>query len=71
MYPFPIVGETAIKMNGGKGRVISCPTCGETYDSSDKIQQLLINVAHCVNLTCLEDLSDQPINAVLNDSRSN
>ena len=44
---------------------IVCPTCGENYETKDAVRRLLINVAHCINLTCLTDLSDLPIDEVL------
>ncbi len=44
---------------------VVCPTCGEPYGTPEKLQKLLINVAHCVNLTCLTDLSTQPIESIL------
>ena len=68
--PFQAVGETVIKKTDGSGRGILCSSCGEKYDSEEKIQQLLINVAHCVNLTCLEDLSDLPLQEALHSYRA-
>ena len=46
-------------------RFVVCPTCDEVYDTPDKVAQLMLNVVHCTNLTCLTDLSDQPIEMVM------
>lgn len=40
---------------------IVCPSCNEVYDSAEGVREVLRNSGHCVNLTCLEDLSRQPI----------
>jgi hypothetical protein len=50
-----------------KSRVASiiCPSCGEVYDSSDRVTEILRNSGFCVNLTCLQDLSREPLEAVL------
>ena len=40
---------------------ITCPTCGEVYETADQVWGVLRNSGHCVNLTCLEDLSPEPI----------
>ena len=45
---------------------IICPSCGESYDSPERVTEILRNSGFCVNLTCLEDLSAQPLEAVLN-----
>ena len=50
-----------------KSRVSSiiCPSCGEEYDSPDRVAEILRNTGFCVNLTCLFDLSREPLEAVL------
>ena len=40
---------------------IVCPTCGDVYDTADQVREVLLNSGHCVNLTCLEDLSSEPV----------
>ena len=44
---------------------VICPSCGEVYDSPDRVSEILRNTGFCVNLTCLTDLSQQPLEAVL------
>jgi hypothetical protein len=44
---------------------IVCPSCGEAYDSPERVTEILRNSGFCVNLTCLEDLSNFPLEAVL------
>jgi hypothetical protein len=44
---------------------ISCPSCGETYDSPERVTEILRNSGFCVNLTCLQDLTREPFEAVL------
>ena len=44
---------------------ITCPSCGEVYDSPDRVTEILRNTGFCVNLTCLHDLSGEPLEAVL------
>lgn len=44
---------------------IVCPSCGEVYDSPDRVTEILRNTGFCVNLTCLTDLSQEPLEAVL------
>ena len=44
---------------------IVCPSCGEVYDSPDRVAEILRNTGFCVNLTCLTDLSQEPLEAVL------
>jgi hypothetical protein len=44
---------------------IICPSCGEDYDSPDRVTEILRNSGFCVNLTCLHDLSREPLEAVL------
>ncbi len=44
---------------------IVCPSCGEVYDSPERVTEILRNSGFCVNLTCLADLTHQPFDAVL------
>lgn len=34
--------------------MLTCPECGETYES---VEPVLANLGYCVNITCLTDLS--------------
>ena len=54
-------------MTGDTTRTVSitCPSCGEVYDSPDRVGDILRNSGFCVNLTCLHDLSHEPLEAVL------
>jgi hypothetical protein len=44
---------------------ITCPSCGEVYDSPDRVGDILRNSGFCVNLTCLQDLSAEPLDPVI------
>ena len=44
---------------------IVCPSCGERYDSPERVGEILRNSGFCVNLTCLQDLTTEPIDAAL------
>ncbi len=44
---------------------IICSSCGEVYDSSDRVTEILRNSGFCVNLTCLQDLTSEPLEALL------
>lgn len=44
---------------------IVCPSCGERYDSPERVLEVLRNSGFCTNLTCLEDLSSAPLDAAL------
>ena len=53
---------------GDTGRItaaMTCPSCGEIYDSAERVNEILRNSGFCVNLTCLEDLTNLPFEAVL------
>ena len=56
-----------MRMTGTKPGVtfvqITCPSCGETYDSPERVAEILRNSGFCVNLTCLQDLTSEPIDA--------
>lgn len=56
-----MTGDTA------KSRVASiiCPSCGEVYDSPERVTEILRNSGFCINLTCLQDLSREPLEAIL------
>ncbi len=40
---------------------VVCPSCGEVYDSPDRVAAVLRNSGFCANLTCLHDLSSFPL----------
>ena len=42
---------------------IVCPSCGEKYESPERIAEILRNSGFCVNLTCLQDLTNEPIDS--------
>jgi hypothetical protein len=44
---------------------VICPSCGETYASPDRVTLVLRNSGFCINLTCLQDLTHEPLDAVL------
>jgi len=44
---------------------MTCPSCGEIYDSPERVTEILRNSGFCVNLTCLEDLTRLPFDAIL------
>ena len=44
---------------------IICPSCGESYDSAERVSEILRNSGFCTNLTCLQDLSSAPLDAAL------
>lgn len=44
---------------------IVCPSCGEVYASPERVLEVLRNSGFCTNLTCLEDLTKLPFDAVL------
>ena len=48
-----------------RAAVVNCPSCGEVYDSPDRVTEILRNSGFCINLTCLQDLSREPLEAVL------
>ena len=48
-----------------KAASITCPSCGEVYDSPDRVTDILRNSGFCTNLTCLQDLSAEPLDAVI------
>lgn len=58
------MGETVDCMTTSTPAVV-CPSCAEVYDSREQVVDLLRNSGHCVNLTCLEDLTDAPYAALL------
>jgi hypothetical protein len=58
-----------MRMTGTKPNVtfvtIVCPSCGEMYTSPERVAEILRNSGFCVNLTCLEDLTSEPLDAAL------
>ena len=44
---------------------IVCSSCGEVYDSPERVTEILRNSGFCVNLTCLQDLTREPFEAIL------
>lgn len=50
---------------------LSCPSCGEVYDSPERVSEILRNSGFCVNLTCLEDLTHLPLEAVAARKKTN
>jgi hypothetical protein len=44
---------------------ITCPSCGEVYATPDQVADVLRNSGFCTNLTCLQDLSAEPLDAVI------
>ncbi len=44
---------------------IVCPSCGERYESPERVAEILRNSGFCVNLTCLQDLASEPIDAAM------
>ncbi|HVR86924.1 MAG TPA: hypothetical protein VMU54_21555 [Planctomycetota bacterium] len=49
---------------------IVCPSCGETYESPERVGEILRNSGFCVNLTCLQDLTSEPIDAAARHRRN-
>ena len=49
---------------------IVCPSCNDVYDTSNGVREVLQNAGHCVNITCLEDLSSQGLYEYLSLSGS-
>jgi len=54
-----MTGDTATAVS------IVCPSCGERYNSPERVADILRNSGFCTNLTCLEDLSSQPLDVAL------
>ncbi|HLY10811.1 MAG TPA: hypothetical protein VKW04_16030 [Planctomycetota bacterium] len=48
---------------------IVCPSCGERYESPERVAEILRNSGFCVNLTCLQDLASEPIDAARAQTR--
>jgi len=44
---------------------IVCSSCGERYESPERVAEILRNSGFCVNLTCLQDLTSEPIDAAM------
>jgi hypothetical protein len=56
--PTDLTGDTSVLS-------ITCPSCGEVYDTADRVAEVLRNNGFCVNLTCLQDLAMEPLDEVL------
>jgi hypothetical protein len=56
-----MTGDTTSRL----AAAMTCPSCGEVYDTPDRVNEILRNSGFCVNLTCLEDLTSLPFEAVL------
>ncbi len=57
-----------MRMTGEKTKseaAIVCPSCGEVYDTPQRVTDVLRNSGFCTNLTCLEDLTKLPFDEVL------
>ena len=50
---------------------IVCPSCGERYESPDRVADILRNSGFCTNLTCLNDLTSEPLDAAMAEKRKN
>ena len=61
----PMTGESSAAVS------IICPSCGECYDSAERVTEILRNSGFCVNLTCLQDLSSAPLDAALAPRKEN
>lgn len=44
---------------------IVCSSCGERYESPERVADILRNSGFCTNLTCLHDLSSEPLDAAM------
>ena len=49
---------------------IVCPSCGERYESPERVSEILRNAGFCVNLTCLHDLAGEPIDEAVRRRRN-
>ena len=52
-----LTGDTAVLC-------ITCPSCGEVYDSAETVGGVLRNNGFCVNITCLQDLTRESLDEV-------
>lgn len=48
---------------------IVCPSCGEVYDTPERVTDVLRNSGFCTNLTCLEDLTRLPFEEILLEAK--
>ena len=60
-----MTGDTSKRL----ATAMTCPSCGEVYDSPERVNEILRNSGFCVNLTCLEDLTMLPFDAILSSER--
>ncbi len=52
-----LTGDTAVLS-------ITCPSCGEVYDSAETVGRVLRNNGFCVNITCLQDLTHESLDEI-------
>ncbi len=73
MGPHGFGGEGSLTMAADTtpSRVVSitCPSCGEVYETPERVGSVLRNAGYCVNITCLEDLTGEPLDQVYSRSR--
>lgn len=48
---------------------VTCPSCGEVYETAERVGAVLRNAGYCTNITCLEDLTGEPLDQVYSRSR--
>jgi hypothetical protein len=49
---------------------IVCSSCGERYESPERVAEILRNSGFCTNLTCLQDLSQEPLDTAMEARRN-
>ena len=49
---------------------ITCPSCGERYESPERVADILRNAGFCTNITCLHDLTAEPLEDAAKGRRS-
>jgi hypothetical protein len=49
---------------------ITCPSCGERYESPERAADILRNAGFCTNITCLHDLTAEPLEDAAKGRRS-
>ena len=65
--PVVFLGGIEVGTTGGTetAAFILCPSCGGVYDTPELVSDLFRNSGFCLNLTCLEDLTAEPFDAVV------
>ena len=61
------MGMTGEKTKRSAG--VLCSSCGELYDTPERVAEILQNSGFCVNLTCLHDLSALPLGDMVSRKR--